>query len=80
MLENKNTFTASQMQQQGARPRLIHIKKWNQFYDFPSLGMLRKLVFNEHTNGFNRVVRRIGRKVYINENEFFKWVDEQNKN
>lgn len=57
---------------------LIHIMDWSKHYDYPSLSMLRKLVFNAQTNGFKKVIRKIGKKVYLNESEFFKWVDEQN--
>jgi len=60
------------------KDRLIPVTKWNDYYDFPKLGGLRALIFNEHKNGFHKVVRRIGRCVLIKEDEFFKWVEENN--
>lgn len=58
--------------------RLIPVTKWNDYHDFPSIGGLRHLIFNEMKNGFHKVIRRVGRRVLINEADFFKWVDETN--
>jgi hypothetical protein len=54
--------------------RLIPAKKWNDFHPWPPLGGLRHLIFNEKTNGFDKVVRRVGRRVLIDEAAFFEWV------
>ena len=45
-----------------------------------TVGGLRALIFNEHTNGLAKSggVIRIGRKVLINEAKFFAWVELQN--
>jgi len=48
-------------------------------HDYPTTGTLRHLIFNAKTNGFHKVIRRIGRRVLLNEKAFFDWVDEQNK-
>lgn len=52
----------------------------NQFADkhpaFP-VGGLRHNIFHAGTNGFDKCIRRIGRKVLIDEGAFFNWVDEQ---
>lgn len=42
-------------------------------------GGLRYLIFNADQNGFIQCIRRIGRKVLLDEKEVFFWVDEQNK-
>ena len=44
-------------------------------------GGLRSLIFNEHQNGLAKsgAIVRIGRKVLIDENNFFSWVQAQNK-
>jgi hypothetical protein len=44
-------------------------------------GGLRSLIFNEHTNGLAKsgAIVRIGRKILIDENKFFSWVESQNK-
>lgn len=46
-----------------------------------TLGGLRALIFNEHTNGLAKsgAIVRIGRKVLIDETRFFAWVSSQNK-
>jgi len=56
-------------------PRLIPITHWNRYHDYPSIAGLRHLTFHEKTNGFDTVVRRIGRRVLINEQAFFAWVE-----
>lgn len=38
---------------------------------------IRWLIFHEKTNGFYRCVRRIGRKVLIDANEFESWIARQ---
>ncbi|WP_292553103.1 hypothetical protein [Methylobacter sp.] len=45
-----------------------------------TLGGLRSLIFNEHSNGLanSGAIVRIGRKVLINEAKFFAWVEAQN--
>lgn len=55
---------------------LIPVPKWNEYHSWPSAEGLRYLIFNSESNGFNRVIRRIGRRVLIDEHEFFNWVDE----
>ena len=43
-------------------------------------GGVRSLIFNEHTNGLaaSGSIVRIGRKVLINCDRFFVWVESQN--
>jgi len=61
----------------GERTRLIPLTKWNQYHPWPPLGGLRHLVFHAKSNGFDRVVRRAGRRVLIDEQAFFAWVENQ---
>lgn len=58
-----------------SRTRLIPLTDWNQHHAWPPIGGLRHLVFFERTNGFDTVVRRVGRRVLIDEAAFFAWVD-----
>lgn len=46
---------------------------------FPAFseGSIRWLIFNEQTNGFNKVVRRIGRKVVIRLSAWREFLEEQ---
>ena len=57
---------------------LIPVTKWNDYYDFPTIGGLRALIFNAKKNGFDKVIRRIGGRVLIKEDAYFQWVEEQN--
>ena len=36
---------------------------------------LRHLIYRAGTNGFGMVVRRVGSRVYLDEDQYFKWVD-----
>ena len=58
-------------------PRLIPLTEWPQRHPWPPLGGLRHLVFHERTNGFHKVVRRVGRRVLLDEAEFYAWVERQ---
>jgi hypothetical protein len=55
--------------------RLIPVTKWVDHHDWPSIGGIRYLVFNEHANGFAHCIIRIGRRVLIDENKFFEWAE-----
>jgi hypothetical protein len=59
----------------GDTTELLTIKQWTQRHAWPPTGGLRHLIFYAETNGFNKVIRRIGRRVLIDENAFFDWVN-----
>lgn len=48
---------------------------------FLTNGGLRALIFNADSNGLNQqgVIVRIGRKVLIDEDKFFNWLESQNQ-
>jgi hypothetical protein len=60
--------------------KLIPLTVWPNIHSYPPLGQLRALVFNADKNGFNRCIRRIGKRILIDEAQFFSWVDEQKFN
>ena len=68
-----------QKEEKKAEPktRLIPVTKWNEYHPWPPIGGLRHLIFNEKTNGFCQCVKRIGRRVLIDENKFFQWAENQ---
>lgn len=57
---------------------LIPATKWNEYHDYPSIGGLRHLIFHAEKNGFHKCIRRIGRRVLIDEDRYFEWVEDQN--
>lgn len=59
--------------------KIIPVTEWNDHHPWPPQGGLRYLIFNEHRNGFKDVIRRVGRRVLIDEEAFFTWLDAQNK-
>lgn len=66
------------MQTQDNTKTIIPATKWNEHHQWPPIGGLRHLIFNAKTNGFDKVIRRVGRRILIDETAFFKWVEEQN--
>ena len=58
--------------------RLIPVTKWPDHHTWPSVSSLRHFIFNEKRNGFHAVVRRVGKRVLIDEQAFFVWVEQQN--
>ena len=56
--------------------RFIPVTRWNEFHVWPPQGGLRYLIFNAKSNGFDSVIKRAGRRVLIDENAFFNWVDD----
>ena len=59
--------------------KIIPLTDWNKYHSYPPIGGLRHLVFHANTNGFDKCIRRIGRRVLIDEAAYFQWVDEQNQ-
>jgi len=72
---SKDTTTQQQAKQS---KRLIPVPEWNQHHTWPPQGGLRHLIFNEKTNGFASAFKRVGRRVLVDEFEFFACVDRQN--
>lgn len=58
-------------------PKLIPASRWNAFHPWPPIGGLRHLIFFAALNGFDKVVKRAGRRVLIDEAAFFEWVERQ---
>ncbi len=59
--------------------RYIPLVDWPKIYPWPRLGGLRHLVFHADKNGFEACIRRVGRRVLIDERRFFEWVERQPK-
>lgn len=57
--------------------RYIPVTKWNDYHLWPPIGGLRNLIFFKDKNGFDKVVKKVGRRVLIDETAFFKWVENQ---
>ena len=57
---------------------LIPVPKWKEYYEWPTEAGLRYYIFNAEFNGFDKVIKRIGRRILIDENQFFQWVENKN--
>lgn len=58
--------------------RLIPLTKWPEYHPYPPIGGLRHLVFFAQENGFHEVIRRVGRRILIDEAAYFRWVQMRN--
>ena len=60
--------------------RLLTINQFIENHPFNTHGGLRYLIFNAKSNGMEKakVIKRIGRKLLIDENNFFAWLEEIN--
>lgn len=59
--------------------RLIPLTEWSKHHYWPPIGGLRHLVFYAKSNGFEQVIKRVGRRVLIDEAAFFLWVEQANQ-
>ncbi len=69
---------ALETSQPPSQRRFIPLTEWPKHHSWPPIGGLRHLVFYAEENGFDKVIRRAGRRVLIDEQAFFQWLDEQN--
>lgn len=60
------------------QPRYLTVNEWCKTYSWPPVGGIRHLIFNAESNGFKKVIRRCGRRILINEQAFFQWLEEKN--
>ena len=65
------------MQSKPHETSLVPASEWPKHHAWPPIGGLRHLIFNAKSNGFDAVIRRVGRRVLIDEGAFFAWVDSQ---
>ena len=62
-----------------AQTRYIPVPRWNDHHDWPPPGGLRHLIFHASTNGFSTAFKRVGRRVLVDEAEFFRCVERANR-
>lgn len=61
------------------KTRFIPVSDWEKHHVWPSTSSMRHLVYDRTTNGFDEhgVVKRVGRRVLIDEAAFQRWVNAQ---
>lgn len=60
-------------------PHLIPVTKWKKYHSWPTEAGLRYYIFHADLNGFNQVIKRVGRRILIDEELFFQWIEAKNK-
>ena len=60
--------------------QLLTVNQFVEKHQFATFGGLRHLIFYSDTNGFSKVIKRIGRRILLDESAFFEWIEENNKN
>ena len=57
---------------------LVPLSKFNDYFDYPSVGCLRQLTFY-HKDGFaDKVIRWVGKRMYVKISALREWVEETN--
>jgi hypothetical protein len=80
---NKLEFKGQMMNSQTPHPtkpatRLIPVPEWKEHHSWPPEGGLRHMIFNRETNGFASAFKKVGRRVLIDEAEFFACIERKN--
>jgi hypothetical protein len=68
------------MTEETTKRRLIPLTRWNDYHPYPSVSALRAMVFHATTNGFDKVIRRVGKRILLDEAAWFQFVDQQKYN
>lgn len=58
-------------------PSLLSVSQFCNKHEWATPGGIRHLLFNRETNGFHRCVVRLGRKILLNEEAVFAWLQER---
>lgn len=58
---------------------LIPLSKWNEYFNYPTVSALKQIVFKNDKGFCDTVIRYIGKRQYINVDEFKKWADSNKK-
>lgn len=59
--------------------RLIPINKWNNYHDYPTAGAWRQLIFRNKNNIVEKVIKRNGGRLLIDEAAYFEFINEINQ-
>lgn len=62
---------------QEKQPSLLTVKLLVKKYPWLTEGGIRHFLFHMNENGLYKAVRKMGRRILIDETSFFAWIDEQ---
>lgn len=60
-------------------PTLLTVRQFAERHTAFSQAGLRYLIFNASTNGMAKCLRRVGRRVLIDETIFFEWIEKNSQ-
>ncbi|MBN2309196.1 MAG: hypothetical protein JXR94_09515 [Candidatus Hydrogenedentes bacterium] len=60
-----------------ATRNLYTVRQFIERHPWATHGGVRHLIFHADKNGFSKCIRRVGRRVLIDEERVFEWLDEQ---
>ena len=61
------------------KTRFLTVRQWCSEHSWPPKGGLRHLIFNANKNGLGQAIKKVGKRVLIDEAAFFSWVGNQRK-
>lgn len=66
------------MKENNQLPEIVPVSKFNDYIPYPSCASIRQLIYFNVDNFNEKVLRRVGKRLYINIPAFFEWVEETN--
>ena len=60
--------------------RLIPLVDWPKYHPWPPIGGLRHMVFHAKKTGFSKVIKKVNRRILIDEREFFEFIRKRTRN
>ena len=71
----------SEIKNQTTVPNLMTVRQFAENFPAFSTGAIRNYIFYEELNGLqaNKVIKRVGKKILIDVERFFLWVESQNQ-
>lgn len=64
----------TQAPQLDSQTRYIPVTKWNEYHEWPTLAAFRSLIFNKDENGLFMAIKKVGKRILIDETAFFEWM------
>ncbi len=68
-----------QVNKEKKRPSFATVRYLLKKYPWLTEGGLRHFLFHMDENGLHRAVKKMGRRILIDEDEFFNWIELQSK-
>jgi hypothetical protein len=77
-MDSNKTCPAAHTEEGASERHLYTVAQFAQKHPAFSIGGLRWLLFHRKSNGLERAVLRVGKRVLLDEKLFFNWLDEYN--